>query len=312
MFSQFALHERLLKAVAELKFVEPTPVQAAAIPLALQGRDLRVTAQTGSGKTAAFVLPVLNRLIGPAKVRVSIKTLILLPTRELAQQTLKEVERFSQFTFIKSGIITGGEDFKVQAAMLRKVPDILIGTPGRMIEQLNAGNLDLKEVEVLVLDEADRMLDMGFADDVQRLVGECVNRQQTMLFSATTGGSTLRDMVAKVLNNPEHLQVNNVSDLNATTRQQIVTADHNVHKEQILNWLLANETYQKAIVFTNTRAAADRIYGRLVAQEYKAFVLHGEKDQKDRKLAIDRLKQGGVKILVATDVAARGLDVDGL
>jgi superfamily II DNA/RNA helicase len=163
-----------------------------------------------------------------------------------------------------------------------------------------------------VLDEADRMLDMGFADDVQRLVAECVNRQQTMLFSATTGGSTLRDMVAKVLNNPEHLQVNNVSDLNATTRQQIITADHNVHKEQILNWLLANETYQKAIVFTNTRAAADRIYGRLVAQDYKAFVLHGEKDQKDRKLAIDRLKQGGVKILVATDVAARGLDVDGL
>ncbi|MEG0540672.1 MAG: DEAD/DEAH box helicase, partial [Comamonas sp.] len=176
----------------------------------------------------------------------------LLPTRELAQQTLKEVERFSQFTFIKSGLITGGEDFKVQAAMLRKVPDILIGTPGRMIEQLNAGNLDLKEVEVLVLDEADRMLDMGFADDVQRLVEECVNRQQTMLFSATTGGSTLREMVAKVLNNPEHLQVNNVSDLNSTTRQQIVTADHNVHKEQILNWLLANETYQKAIVFTNT------------------------------------------------------------
>jgi len=145
------------------------------------------------------VLPILNRLIGPAKVRVSIKTLILLPTRELAQQTLKEVERFSQFTFIKSGLITGGEDFKVQAAMLRKVPDILIGTPGRMIEQLNAGNLDLKEVEVLVLDEADRMLDMGFADDVQRLVAECVNRQQTMLFSATTGGSTLREMVAKVL-----------------------------------------------------------------------------------------------------------------
>nr|WP_282187834.1 DEAD/DEAH box helicase [Pseudomonas sp. MWU12-2020] len=312
VFSQFALHERLLKAVAELKFVEPTPVQAAAIPLALQGRDLRVTAQTGSGKTAAFVLPILNRLIGPAKIRVSIKTLILLPTRELAQQTLKEVERFSQFTFIKSGLITGGEDFKVQAAMLRKVPDILIGTPGRMIEQLNAGNLDLKEVEVLVLDEADRMLDMGFAEDVQRLVDECPNRQQTMLFSATTGGSGLREMVAKVLNNPEHLQLNAVSQLNSTTRQQIITADHNQHKEQIVNWLLANETYQKAIVFTNTRAMADRIYGRLVAQEYKAFVLHGEKDQKDRKLAIDRLKQGGVKILVATDVAARGLDVDGL
>jgi superfamily II DNA/RNA helicase len=271
-----------------------------------------VTAQTGSGKTAAFVLPILNRLIGPAKVRVSIKTLILLPTRELAQQTLKEVERFSQFTFIKSGLITGGEDFKVQAAMLRKVPDILIGTPGRMIEQLNAGNLDLKEVEVLVLDEADRMLDMGFAEDVQRLVDEVPEPSADHAVLRHHRRFGLRDMVAKVLNNPEHLQLNNVSELNATTRQQIITADHNQHKEQIVNWLLANETYQKAIVFTNTRAMADRIYGRLVAQDYKAFVLHGEKDQKDRKLAIDRLKQGGVKILVATDVAARGLDVDGL
>ncbi|MCF5636608.1 DEAD/DEAH box helicase, partial [Pseudomonas syringae] len=140
MFSEFALHERLLKAVAELKFVEPTPVQSAAIPLALQGRDLRVTAQTGSGKTAAFVLPILNRLIGPAKVRVDIRAVILLPTRELAQQTLKEVERFSQFTFVKAGLVTGGEDFKAQAAMLRKVPDILIGTPGRLLEQLNAGS----------------------------------------------------------------------------------------------------------------------------------------------------------------------------
>nr|WP_260524827.1 DEAD/DEAH box helicase [Pseudomonas sp. MWU16-30317] len=312
VFSQFALHERLLKAVAELKFVEPTPVQVAAIPLALQGKDLRVTAQTGSGKTAAFVLPLLNRLMGPAQVRVDIRVLILLPTRELAQQTLKEVERFSQFTFIKAGLITGGEDFKVQAAMLRKVPDILIGTPGRLLEQLNAGNLDLKKVEVMVLDEADRMLDMGFSEDVQRLCDEAVNRQQTLLFSATTGGAGLRDMIGKVLKDPEHLLINNVSELASGTRQQIVTADHNVHKEQILNWLLANETYQKAIIFTNTRAMADRIYGRLVAQEYKTFVLHGEKDQKDRKLAIDRLKQGGVKILVATDVAARGLDVEGL
>lgn len=312
MFSQFALHERLLKAVAELKFVEPTPVQTAAIPLALQGRDLRVTAQTGSGKTAAFVLPILNRLIGPARVRVDIRVLILLPTRELAQQTLKEVERFSQFTFIKAGLITGGEDFKVQAAMLRKVPDILIGTPGRLIEQLNAGNLDLKHVEVIVLDEADRMLDMGFSEDVQRLVEECPSRQQTLLFSATTGGAGLRDMIAKVLKDPEHLLINSVSELAAGTRQQIIAADHNVHKEQILNWLMANETYQKAIIFTNTRAMADRLYGRLVAQDYKVFVLHGDKDQKDRKLAIDRLKQGGVKILVATDVAARGLDVEGL
>ncbi|PZP26249.1 DEAD/DEAH box helicase [Pseudomonas kuykendallii] len=312
MFSQFALHERLLKAVAELKFVEPTPVQVAAIPPALEGRDLRVTAQTGSGKTAAFVLPMLNSLIGDAQPRVRIRALILLPTRELAQQTLKEVERFSQFTFIKSGLVTGGEDFKYQAAMLRKVPDVLIGTPGRLIEQLNAGNLDLKEVELLVLDEADRMLDMGFSDDVQRLANECANRAQTLLFSATSGGNGLREMVAAVLRDPQHLRLNSVSELNEGTRQQIITADDPAHKERLVHWLLANETYQKAIIFTNTRAQADRLYGRLVASDHKVFVLHGEKDQKDRKLAIDRLKQGGVKILVATDVAARGLDVEGL
>jgi superfamily II DNA/RNA helicase len=312
VFSQFALHERLLKAVAELNFVEPTPVQVAAIPPALEGRDLRVTAQTGSGKTAAFVLPMLNRLIGPARPRVDIRALILLPTRELAQQTLKEVERFARYTFIKAGLITGGEDFKVQAAMLRKVPDILIGTPGRLLEHLNAGNLDLTQVEVMVLDEADRMLDMGFAEDVTRLCDLCPPQHQTLLFSATTGGAGLRDMIDKVLKDPQHLMVNNVSDLSEFTRQQIVMADHNAHKEAIVQWLLSNETYRKAIVFTNTRSMADRIYGHLVAKDFKVFVLHGEKDQKDRKLAIERLKQGAAKILVATDVAARGLDVEGM
>lgn len=313
MFAQFALHERLLKAVAELNFVEPTPVQAAAIPPALEGKDLRVIAQTGSGKTAAFVLPLLNRLLGDgnSQQRVSIRALILLPTRELAQQTLKEVERFAQFTFLKAGLVTGGEDFKVQAAMMRKI-DILIGTPGRLIEHANAGNLPLNEVEVLVFDEADRMLDMGFAEDMERLCKECENREQTLLFSATTGGAALRDIIGKVLKDPEHLMLNSVSQLAEGTRQQIITADHDQHKEQIVQWLLANETFDKAIIFTNTRALADRIYGHLVAKEVKAFVLHGEKDQKDRKLAIERFKQGSSKVLVATDVAARGLDIDGL
>nr|WP_256355009.1 DEAD/DEAH box helicase [Pseudomonas sp. sia0905] len=307
------MHERLLKAVAELNFTEPTPVQAAAIPPALEGKDLRVIAQTGSGKTAAFVLPMLNRLLGDgsSKARVSVRALIMLPTRELAQQTLKEVERFAQFTFLKGGLITGGEDFKVQAAMLRKV-DIVIGTPGRLIEHANAGNLLFDDVEVLVLDEADRMLDMGFAEDVQRLAQMCNREHQTLLFSATSGGAGLREVVAQVLREPTHLQLNRVSELAEGTRQQIITADHNYHKEQLVEWLLSNETYDKAIIFTNTRVQADRLYGKLVAKECKTFVLHGEKDQKDRKLAIDRLRQGAVKVLVATDVAARGLDVEGL
>jgi len=314
VFAQFALHERLLKAVAELNFTEPTPVQQTAIPPALEGRDLQVTAQTGSGKTAAFVLPLLNRLLGDgaSRARSDVRSLILLPTRELAQQTLKEVERFSQFTFLKSGLITGGEDFKVQAALLRKCPDVLIATPGRLLEHLNAGHLKLDQVEVLVLDEADRMLDMGFAEDVTRLADECAQRQQTMLFSATNGGGGLREMVASVLREPLHLQVNRVSQLNEGTRQQIITADDNAHKERLVEWLLANETYQKAIIFTNTRAQADRLYGHLVASQRKVFILHGDKDHKERKQAIERMKQGGAKILVATDVAARGLDVEGL
>lgn len=314
MFSQFALHERLLKAVAELNFTEPTPVQLAAIPPALEGRDLRVTAQTGSGKTAAFLLPLLNRLLGDAasKQRTDVRSLILLPTRELAQQTLKEVERFSQFTFLRGTLVTGGEDFKEQAAMLRRQPDLLIATPGRLLEHLNAGSLKLNGVEVLVLDEADRMLDMGFAEDIERITSECANRQQTLLFSATGGGKVLREMIAKVLREPVHLKLNSVDQMSETTRQQIITADDPGHKERLVHWLLSNETYRKAIVFTNTRVQADRLYGHLVAADYKAFVLHGDKDQKDRRLAIDRLKQGGTKVLVATDVAARGLDVDGL
>ncbi|WJN58162.1 DEAD/DEAH box helicase [Pseudomonas sp. SO81] len=314
MFSQFALHERLLKAVAELNFTEPTPVQLAAIPPALEGRDLRVTAQTGSGKTAAFLLPLLNRLLGDAnsKQRTDVRSLILLPTRELAQQILKEVERFSQFTFLKSALVTGGEDFKEQAAILRRQPDLLIATPGRLMEHLNAGSLKLNGVEVLVLDEADRMLDMGFAEDIERITAECANRQQTLLFSATGGGKVLREMIAKVLREPVHLKLNSVDQLSETTVQQIITADDPGHKERLVHWLLTNETYRKAIVFTNTRVQADRLYGHLVAADYKAFVLHGDKDQKDRKLAMDRLKQGGSKVLVATDVAARGLDIEGL
>ncbi|MDX5372849.1 MAG: DEAD/DEAH box helicase [Pseudomonadaceae bacterium] len=314
MFTQFALHERLLKAVAELNFTEPTPVQLAAIPPALQGRDLRVTAQTGSGKTAAFLLPLLNRLLGDAgsKKRTDVRSLILLPTRELAQQILKEVERFSQYTFLKAGLVTGGEDFKEQAALLRKQPDLLIATPGRLMEHLNAGSLKLDGVEVLVLDEADRMLDLGFAEDIERITAECANRQQTLLFSATGGGKVLREMITKVLREPLHLKLNSVDQLSETTRQQIITADDPAHKERLVQWLLSNEPHRKAMIFCNTRAQVDRLYGHLVALDYKAFVLHGEKDQKERKLAIDRFRQGGSKVLVATDVAARGLDIEDL
>ncbi len=199
----------------------------------------------------------------------------------------------------------------MQGARLRKNPEIIIGTPGRLLEQRNAGNLPLQDIEVLVLDEADRMLDMGFADDVLALANACPAERQTLLFSATHSGAGLNKVIAEVLREPQVLRLNQVGELNENVRQQVITADDVAHKEQLLQWLLSNETYTKAIVFTNTRVSADRLTGRLIANQHKVFVLHGEKDQKDRKLAIERLKQGAVKILVATDVAARGLDVEG-
>jgi superfamily II DNA/RNA helicase len=311
-FADLNLHERLIRALGELEITTPTPVQASAIPEALAGHDLRVVARTGSGKTAAFMLPMLHQLMQHSRPRTDTRALILLPTRELAQQTLKQVEALGRYTFIKAELLTGGEDFKVQAAKMRKNPEILIGTPGRLIEHLDAGNLLLQDLEMLVLDESDRMLDMGFNDDVLRLAAECRAERQTLLFSATTGGNAMENMISSVLRDPKSLVLDSVRDLNESVSQQIITADDVKHKERLVQWLLANETYEKAVVFTNTREQADRLGGVLVASNLKVFVLHGEKDQKDRKLAMDRLKAGAVKVLVATDVAARGIHVDNL
>ena len=322
MFSSLPLHERLLKAVASIGLLEPTPVQAAAIPLALAGKDLRVIARTGSGKTAAFLLPMLHQLIRDSKPLTATRALILLPTRELAQQTQQQLVLFSQFTFIKGALITGGEDFKKQAAAIRKNPDILIGTPGRLLEHQRAGNLDFTQLEILVLDEADRMLDMGFSEDVLALADSCNTDRQTLLFSATSGGNALYEIVNHIMREPQLLRLNDVSELNPGTRQQIVTADNTAHKEKILQWLLANEPYDKTLVFTNTREQADRLGGVLTAANtaraeaglpaFRVFVLHGDKDQKIRKQAISRLNQGHIDILIATDVAARGLDIEGM
>jgi len=312
LFSEFALHERLLKGLEELKFDTPTQVQEAAIPLAIEGNDLHVIAQTGSGKTGAFVLPLLQRLMTEDSQALEPRALILLPTRELARQILSEVQRFAKFTFIKAELITGGEDFKVQSAKMRKNPDIIIATPGRALEHLAANSLILSSIQVLVLDEADRMLDMGFTEDVMKLANACPPERQTMLFSATKGNAALKRVVEEVQRTPHLLQLSTVRDDTPAITQQVIAADDQAHKEALLKWLLVNESPGKAIVFTNTRVMADRLNGVLRAMDLRVYVLHGEKDQKDRKLAIERLKQGSVGVLVATDVAARGLDIDEL
>ncbi|MFW9606431.1 MAG: DEAD/DEAH box helicase [Pseudomonas sp.] len=313
MFADYGLHERLLKALAELSFTTPTKVQEAAIPVALEGRDLRVIAKTGSGKTAAFVLPLLHRLLTERRPDAAARVLILLPTRELAQQTQREVSRFGQFTFIKSTLITGGEFLKDQSAALRKNPEIVIGTPGRLVEHLHEGGLDLSDVDVLVLDEADRMLDLGLGDDVRALAAACSNAQrQTLLFSATSGGRVLASVVGEVLREPETLLLNPRTELNENLRQQIITADDVAHKERLVQWLLAHETFTQAMIFTNTRVQADRLAGVLRASNVRSYVLHGEKTQEERKAGIERLRQKHIDVLVATDVAARGLDISGI
>lgn len=312
MFAELGLHESLVRVLKELDFVEPTEVQKQAIPVALAGRDLRATAHTGSGKTAAFVLPLLQHLLQLDNAPAASRALILVPTRELACQVLEEVQAFSRYTFFQAAMLIGGESFGEQAALLRKVPDIVVATPGRLLEHIQAGSFPAQEVLWLVLDEADRMLDLGFAEDMQAIIQACVKREQILLFSATTGGRVLREITQSLLQDPVHLLLNPVSQLSATTRQEFITAESFAHKEKLLGWLLNNEQYRKAMVFTNTKANADLLYGRLRAQDLRVFVLHGDKDQQERKQALQRFSQGGERILLATDVAARGLDIEGV
>lgn len=314
MFTDLQLHERLLKALTELSFDNPTPVQAQTVPPAIEGKDLYVIAQTGSGKTAAYVLPILHRLLIDESKPSAPRALILSPTRELARQILQEFQSLARFTFLKAELIIGGEDFKVQAAKMRKNPDILIATPGRALEHLAAGvNIDLSQLQTLVVDEADRMLDMGFSEDVLKIAQACPEARQTMLFSATTGNAALRRVTGQVLREPVRLELDSVRDDTPAIKQQVIPSDDPTHKEAQLKWLLANDCQGKAIVFTNTRVMADRLNGVLRAgDQFRVYVLHGEKDQKDRKAAIDRFKQGQSGVLVATDVAARGLDISEL
>lgn len=313
MFTELALHERLLKALAELSFDKPTTVQSAAIPPAIAGEDLYIIAQTGSGKTAAYVLPMLHRLMNDDSQPLAPRALILSPTRELAQQIHKDIQALARFTFLKAELVVGGEGFQVQAARLRKNPDIVVATPGRALEQLKASGLELSSVQTLVIDEADRMLDMGFSEDVLAIANACPEERQTMLFSATTGSAGLKHIIKQVLREPRWLELDSARDDTPAIRQQAIPVDDNAHREALLKWLLLNECAGKAIVFTNTRAMADRLGGVLRAVKgLRVHVLHGEKDQKDRKQAIERFKEGGNGVLVATDVAARGLDISEL
>lgn len=309
LFTQFDLKSPLLKAIDALSFTKATPVQEKALPVALSGKDLMVCAQTGSGKSAAFLLPILQRILTQSAPNSKTRALILVPTRELARQLLKQCEALAKFTRIQAGAITGGAEYKYQTAVFRKNPEIIIATPGRLIEHLQKSADLMSDVEILVLDEADRMLDMGFADEVISIAEQCNPDHQTMLFSATLKKQGIKHVMDSVLTDAENIVVDSFRGEHSNITQQKILADNDKHKQRLLTWVLSKETFRQAIIFTNTKVKAESLFHFLEYHSINAAVLHGDMTQDERNFVMQRMQQGTVDVLVATDVAARGLDV---
>lgn len=311
-FSTFNLHTSLQKTLDQNGFTAPTPVQQRTIPQCLEGKNLLVSAKTGSGKTLAFLLPTLHNLLTNPNYYAGTRALVLVPTRELAQQIFLQAQQLLEGTSLKAGLITGGEDFKKQQNLLRKSTAIVIATPGRVLELLTLDTAPFDDLETLILDEADRMLDMGFSEDVLTIARHCNSSRQTLLFSATLTHEGVLKMAEKVLGKYELVALNTLRDELPHIEQQIVLADDNAHKQKLLAWLLQNETFEKALVFSNSRAQADALCDPLRATGVRAIVLHGEMDQKERQRVMKLYREGVVNVLIATDLAARGLDIKGI
>jgi ATP-dependent RNA helicase SrmB len=305
---ELPLHKQLFKALDVLGFSQATEVQSSAIPPILEGRDVMVSAKTGSGKTAAFLLPMLDRMLRIDLPLGGTRGLILLPTRELALQTVKTFEKVAKFTYIKCGIVIGGEAFKHQIASLRKNPEVLIATPGRLVEHIDRGSIDFDDLEFLVLDEADRMLDMGFAEDMYKIASSCKGQRQNLLFSATLKHRNF-GRIQDILNNPVSIEIDSFKEGHSQITQQMILADDDDHKQKLIIALVEEEKPEKVFVFCKTRAQCTAVGQHLAETEVKVGYLHGEIPQSDRKQVLNRFRDGKLQVLVATDVAARGLDV---
>jgi len=311
-FNELALHESILKAIADAGYTTPTPIQAQAIPEALAGHDLVASAQTGTGKTAAFVLPTLQRLSTPAAVHGrGPRVLVLTPTRELAQQVTDAAMKYGRHMRFRMGSIVGGVSYGPQLKLLSQPLDILVATPGRLLDHMESGRIDYSRLEVLVLDEADRMLDMGFVHAVTKIAAATPANRQTLLFSATLEGDVAK-LTSRMMKNPKRIQIASVQERHENIEQRLHHVDGGEHKHSLLAHLLDDNGVDKAIVFTATKRGADRLAKRLHAQGHPAAPLHGNMNQNQRNRAIQSLRNGRVRLLVATDVAARGLDVNGI
>lgn len=314
-FDALGLATPLLKAISETGYTTPTPIQAQAIPLALQGKDLMAGAQTGTGKTAAFALPILQKLLPFASGSTSpakhpIRALVLTPTRELAIQVEESIKVYAKHTPLKSLVVFGGVDIKTQTPHLKTGVEILVATPGRLLDHVEQKTLNLGQVQILVLDEADRMLDMGFMPDLKRILALLPKQRQNLMFSATFSNE-IKKLADDFLTNPTLIEVarSNATAENVTQKVYLVEQSK---KQALLTQLLKAEDNKQVIVFTKTKITASRLSRALQKEGIAAESIHGDKSQKERLEALDAFKAGKIIALIATDVAARGLDISDL
>jgi len=311
-FDHFGLHASITKAIAEQGYTQPTPIQAEAIPVVLTGRDIMGAAQTGTGKTASFSLPIIQRLLPLASSSTSparhpVRALILTPTRELADQVADNVAAYAKYTDLRSIVVFGGVDMNAQAATLRAGVEILIATPGRLLDHVQQRNVQLGQVQMLVLDEADRMLDMGFLPDLQRILNLLPAARQTLLFSATFSNE-IKKLAATYLRDPQTIEVAQ-RNATATNVRQILFEVAEIDKARAVTQLIRERQLKQAIVFCNSKLGASRLSRVLEQDGIVASAIHGDKSQNERMQALDAFKKGELAVLVATDVAARGIDV---
>jgi ATP-dependent RNA helicase RhlE len=311
-FDSLGLSAALLRAVAEHGYTEPTPIQARVIPVVLQGRDVLAGAQTGTGKTAGFTLPMLQRLsAAPAPAgRRPIRALILTPTRELAAQVQDSVRQYGKYVPLRSAVVFGGVNINPQVEMFRRGVDVLVATPGRLLDHAHQGNVSLAGVEIFVLDEADRMLDMGFLPDIRRVIALLPKKRQNLLFSATFPAD-IRGLAGKMLDSPVHVEVA-APNASPDRIEQLVYHVEKRDKRDVLSRLIAGEDWRQVLVFTRTKHGANRLAQQLEEDGLSAAAIHGNKSQAARTRALADFKGGKVRVLVATDIAARGLDIDQL
>jgi len=314
-FADLQLAPPILKALTEAGYTTPTPIQAQAIPLALQDHDLMAGAQTGTGKTAAFALPLLQKLLPHANTSTSparhpVRALVLVPTRELAIQVEENIRQYAKYTPLRSLVVYGGVDIKTQTPHLKNGVEVLVATPGRLLDHIEQKTVQLGMVQVLVLDEADRMLDMGFLPDLKRILALLPRRRQSLMFSATFSDD-IKKLADDFLIYPTLIEVarSNATSENITQKVYLTPSEH---KHAVLVQLLQGEDAKQVIVFTKTKLTASRLARQLQRDGIAADAIHGDKSQLERQQALEAFKQGKVTTLVATDVAARGLDIDSL